>query len=99
MDAAIARDNEWKEKIGSAIKRNFFTSKETLADVVEQIEPKRLLERALNSLSRIDLESDQFLSDHENLELAKQINQISYEMKKRFERVTRTSNNGRNGQR
>lgn len=87
MDAARRRDREWKERISPDIKRNFGTSVEALSAQVEIIEPTRLLERALNSLERIDIDSDGFLADRSNLDLVREINRLSFDMKKRFERA------------
>lgn len=88
-EAAVARDIEWKEAIGDPIKNNFYRRKEQLRDFADRIEPTRLLERALNALSNINVEEDLFLSNSHNLDLIKEINRISYEMKKRFDRASK----------
>ncbi len=89
LDAAKARDEEWKKTVGAKMKENFYRTKDRLRDVVEQVEPVRLLERAFNTLSRIDFETDSFISDERNLKYVMDINRISYEMKRRFDRATR----------
>ena len=84
--AMRAMNNEWTEAVHAHIRQNFGICEDKLEPLIEQLEPKRLLERALNSLDRISYDLDSFVEEKSNLDLVKKINALSFEMKKRFER-------------
>jgi hypothetical protein len=84
-DAAKAWNNAWKESVKPKMQENFGLAKEDLEEVVEELEPNRLLLRALRSMAQIDIEGGELVRDDRNLPVIKDINHLSYEMKKRFE--------------
>ena len=86
VDAAKARDDEWKESVSSAVKRNFGISEDALENVVAELEPPRLLTRALNSLRRIDAKNPGLLADPVCREMVKEISRLTFDMKKKIER-------------
>jgi hypothetical protein len=87
LEAAEARENEWKSKARDALKNNFRQSSIKLEVQLDAGEPKKLLERALAALSRIDVPGPSLLSDRSNKALVKEINSIAWEMKKRFDQA------------
>ena len=92
FDAARARDDEWKNSVDSTVKENFGISKDVLDSVVEELEPLRLLTRALNSLRRIDAESPGLLADYSACrEKIKEISRLTFKMKKQIEKHERRS--------
>lgn len=91
VDAAKARDNEWKDSVNPAVKENFGISEEALEGVVEELEPPRLLTRALNSLRRIDAASPGLLEDSTCREMINEISKLTFAMKKKIERHERQS--------
>ena len=91
FDAARARDDEWKNSVDSTVKENFGISKDALDNVVEELEPPRLLTRALNSLRRIDAESPGLLADSVCREMIKEISRLTFKMKKQIEKHERRS--------
>ena len=74
------------------MKRSFGISEDALEDVVEELEPPRLLTRALNSLRRIDAGSPGLLADPTCREMIKEISRLTFAMKKKIERHERRSN-------
>lgn len=84
MDAARARDNEWRNQVKHVVMRNFGRADDKLEVMVGQIEPRQLLERALNALHRIDIYSPGFLDDDGNSDLVSRINRLTYEMRREF---------------
>ena len=89
VDAAKARDNQWKNSVSSAVKENFGISEDVLEGKVEELEPRRLLTRALNSLCRIDATSPGLLEDSTCREIIKEISGLTFDMKKEIERHER----------
>ncbi len=86
VDAARARDDEWKDSVDPTVKANFGISEDALEGVVEELEPPRLLTRALNSLRRIDAGSAGLLADPACREMIKEISRLTFAMKKKIER-------------
>ena len=91
VDAAKARDSEWKNSVKPAVKENFGISEDALEGVVEELEPPRLLTRALNSLLRIDLRSPGILEDPNCHDMVKEISRLTFAMKKEIERYEKQS--------
>ena len=92
VDAAKARDRQWKDSVDSNLKENFGVSQDSLQTEVEQLEPRRLLLRAKNALTKINPESQGLVDDSTCREMVKEIGQLTFHMKKsieRFERVTK----------
>jgi hypothetical protein len=57
-----ARDNDFKVKVKSSLKRNLGTTKGKLDDLVDNDQPMVLLQRAINALESIDTDIDDFES-------------------------------------
>lgn len=49
--------------------------------------PADLIERALSALQSVDQEQDSFLKDRHILEMVKEINRITWDMKKQLEKM------------
>lgn len=90
LDAAKARDDEWRASVSSAVKRNFGISNDALEVVVGELEPSRLLTRALSSLRRIDVTNAGLLADAACREMIKEISNLTFAMKKEIERHERS---------
>lgn len=90
FDTARTRDDEWKESIDPAVKQNFGISEDALEVVVEELEPPRLLTRALHSLRKIDAANPGLL-DSACREMIKEISRLTFDMKKKIERHERRS--------
>ena len=87
LEAAEARENEWKSKARDALKNNFYQSSIKLDAQLDSNEPKKLLERALAALTKIDVPGPSLLGDSSNKGLVREINSIAWEMKKRFDQA------------
>ncbi|WP_428383262.1 hypothetical protein [Nevskia ramosa] len=85
-EAANARDNEWRDVVDAAMKKNFGTSGDKLYYRMADLKPRELLVKAKLALKEIDIEDDSLLADPGNEKLVRELNQMTYEMKKRFER-------------
>ena len=101
INAARARDLDWRRDVRAPIKRNFGISNEALDEIVDEIiEPNRLLSRALGALRRVDLESPGLTSNVKNKEIILEITRLTFNMKKAIERSQRdngTSPRGNEG--
>jgi hypothetical protein len=86
-DAARARDEDWRAIVSGLMKRNFGTSGDKLYYRVEELKPKELLEKAKLALEGIEIDGDSLTADPANETLVRELNQMTYEMKKRFERA------------
>jgi hypothetical protein len=86
-DAAKARDEDWRLAVSALMKRNFGTSGDKLYYRMEELKPKELLEKAKLALDGIDIDGDGLTADPANEALVRALNQMTFEMKKRFERV------------
>ena len=93
-DAARARDEKWREKVDSSMKRIFNQASYKLELNNEELKPSEYLKRALDVLKKIDIESDALLSSEENKSLASEIGNIVWQMKKRFDRSPQNSLGG-----
>lgn len=89
VDAARARNNEWKEKVRNSIKENFGISEDLLESEVSEQEPSRLLQRALNLLNRVDFKKTGFAADSNNRNRVLEISNLTFKMKKVIERHER----------
>lgn len=90
-DAARRFTNEWITKVAPAMKKNFGLLAEKLDDQKGVLEPEDCLNRALNQLEKIDLDSGDYLRQPSNLQLITKIGRLAYEMKKGFERHDRNT--------
>jgi len=86
-EAAQARENAWRAKVSGPMKGNFNRAHGELEAEVDKDEPRKLLERALAQLERVNIQGGAFIKDRGNEKLVKQLNQLTYEMKKRFDRA------------
>lgn len=86
-DAARARDEGWCDKVSVPMKRNFGTSGDKLYYKMEVLKPREYLEKAKLALEGIDIENESLTADPLNEALVRELNQLTYEMKKRFERA------------
>ena len=86
IDAAKARDNEWKNSVRPVVKENFGVSEDGLEGIVENLEPPRLLRRALSSLQKINAASPGLLADTTCRDMIKEISRLTFAMKKKIER-------------
>ncbi len=81
-----SRDNEWMNQAKGSLTGNLRRYSQKLDDKRASNRPADLIEQALNKLQSVDQDQDSFLSDPHIEEMVREINRISYEMKKRFER-------------
>jgi hypothetical protein len=86
-EAAQARDNTWRAKVAGPMKGNFNRAHGELEAEVDKDEPRKLLERALAQLARVNIRGAAFIQDRGNENLVKELNRLTYEMKKRFDRA------------
>lgn len=86
-DAARARDRDWKDRVGPAIKRIFGTASSALDARVSELEPKEFLQRAWNYLDRVEFDGEAFALDEDVQNLVHLINSRSYEIKKALKRA------------
>lgn len=75
------RDEQWAEKVGSALKENLGTAKYRLQNFNNQNEPELLLKRALSTLESIDTKTKSFSEKIEVENLISAINKLSWEYK------------------
>jgi len=87
VDAARARDKKWAEAVRAPMKQTFGQAHYKLGLATEKLKPSEYLKRALDLLQEIDLDGSTLTAASENLELAMEINRLSYAIKKKFERA------------
>lgn len=87
VDAARARDQDWREEVRGAMLENFGRSSTKLDYKVNELQPREYLERAKLALEKVNVDSPGFLSDPENSRLVMDVNRLSFEMKKKLERA------------
>lgn len=80
------RDNEWIEKVKGPLKGNLRRFSRRLDDKRDANKPADLIERALSALRAVDCDQDSFVEDPHIKEMVKEINKITWEMKKKLER-------------
>lgn len=86
-EAAEAREAAWRNAVKGPLEGAFNQAHNELEAEVDRNEPRKLLQRAMAQLERIDYERDAFLEDEQNEDLIKQIHSLSYQMKRRFDRA------------
>ena len=69
------------------MKGNFGQASYRLALATEELKPSEYLRRAKDLLEKIDVDHPALLSAPENMELAMDINRLSYAIKKKFDRA------------
>jgi len=79
------RDNDWVERAKGKLTGNLHRYSQKLEDRRASNKPADLLERALSALQAVDQTQDSFFDDPHIKDLVKEINKISWEMKKQLE--------------
>ncbi|HUE90712.1 hypothetical protein [Pseudomonas sp.] len=92
IEAARARENTWKAKAQGPMKGNFKKNSHSLEIKATELQPKEYLERAKALLEKIDIDGIALVADLSNGQLVMDINRLSYQMKKKFEKTERTIN-------
>ena len=80
------RDNEWVNQAIGKLKGNLNRFSRRLQDKRDANKPADLLERALSALNSVDCEQDSFKNDPHVEGMVREINKITWEMKKILER-------------
>ncbi|MDL2288238.1 hypothetical protein LJC32_02535 [Oscillospiraceae bacterium OttesenSCG-928-F05] len=80
------RDNDWVEQAKGLLKGNLQRHTRKLEDKRAANKPTELIERALSALQSVDCEQESFFADSAIKEMIKEINSITWEMKKLLER-------------
>lgn len=80
------RDNEWIDSAKGQLKGNLQRFSRKLEDKRASNKPGELIERALSALQAVDCEQDSFTKDPHIEEMVREINKLTYEMKKILER-------------
>ena len=80
------RDDEWVKKAKDSLKGNLGRFSHRLEDKRASNKPSELIERALSALRAVDTEQDSFISDPQIAEMVTELNQITYEMRKKLKR-------------
>ena len=86
LDAALARDQRWKNAADPLMRGNFRKADHKLELEKQEREPYEYLTRALDYLQKIDLQSNVLLADDRNRDLVRDINSFAWEAKKKFDR-------------
>ncbi len=82
VDTLKARDAKWKTEVSNNFKRNLKYSVRQLDDYMDDAKPKEILRKVKDLLKGIDTEQDGFLNDEGVAELVREINRITYDLKK-----------------
>lgn len=80
------RDNAWIEQAKGQLKGNLNRFSRRLEDRRDATKPADLIERALSALKSVDCEQSSFIEDPHIEEMIREINKITWEMKKILER-------------
>jgi len=80
------RDNDWIERSKGQLKGNLQRHSRKLEDKRDSNKPADLIERALGALQAVDCEQNGFYDDKRIKEMVKEINRLTWEMKKLLER-------------
>lgn len=80
------RDNNWVEQSKGPLKGNLNRSSRRLEDKRDANKPAELIERALSALKAVDCEQDSFTDNPGIKKMIKEINKISWDMKKILDR-------------
>lgn len=80
------RDNTWIEQAKGPLKGNLKRFSRRLEDNRDANKPVDLLERALSALKSVDCNQKSFTDDPHIEDMVKEINKLTWEMKKKLER-------------
>ncbi|HCW0214672.1 TPA: hypothetical protein OW359_005730, partial [Pseudomonas aeruginosa] len=83
------RENVWKDKVQGLMKGNFNKNHHALEIKATELQPTEYLERARALLEKIDIDGAALVAEPSNGQLVMDINRLSYQMKKRFEKTDR----------
>ena len=79
------RDNAWRDEAKGHLKGNLNRFARRLEDKRDANKPAELIERALSALQSVDCNQDSFINDPRIKEMIKEINKITWDMKKILE--------------
>lgn len=82
VDVLQARDKAWIQKISNNFKRNLRYNVSRLDDKLDDAKPREILKKVKGLLESIDTDQDGFYGDPSVGELVRDINQITYRLKK-----------------
>lgn len=82
VDVLKARDSKWKNEVSDSFKNNLKYSVRRLDDKMDDAKPKEILKKVRDLLKDIDTEQDGFLNDEGVVDLIREINQITYRLKR-----------------
>ena len=80
------RDKDWTDNAIGQLTGNLKRFSQKLGDKRASNKPGELIERALSALQAVDCEQDSFVNDPHIEEMVREINKLTYEMKKILER-------------
>lgn len=80
------RDKDWTDNAIGQLTGNLKRFSQKLGDKRASNKPGELIERALSALQAVDCEQDSFVNDSHIEEMVREINKLTYEMKKILER-------------
>ena len=80
------RDNDWIDQAKGHLRGNLQKNARKLEDRRDANKPAELIERALGALQAVDCAQDSFTSDPHIKEMIREINKLTWEMKKILER-------------
>lgn len=80
------RDKDWTDSAIGQLTGNLKRFSQKLGDKRASNKPGELIERALSALQAVDCEQDSFVNDPHIEEMVREINKLTYEMKKILER-------------
>jgi hypothetical protein len=80
------RDNEWIDRSKGKLKGNLQRFSSKLEDKRSSNKPAELIERALSALQAVDCSQESFFNDSHVEEMVKEINTLSWQMKKQLEK-------------
>lgn len=80
------RDKDWTDNAIGQLTGNLKRFSQKLGDKRASNKPGELIERALSALQAVDCEQDSFVNDPHIEEMVREINNLTYEMKKILER-------------
>ncbi|MGE1062424.1 hypothetical protein NXG27_07325 [Megasphaera paucivorans] len=81
-----SRDNDWIGQSKGILKGNLRRFSRKLEDQQDSHKPVELIERALGALQAVDCEQDSFSTDPRIKDMVREINNITWTMKKRLDR-------------
>lgn len=84
IDALKGRDLAWKDKVDRQFKRNLRYNLSRLDDKIDDAKPREILVKVKELLSSIDTDQDGFRDDPQVSDLVREINRITYQLKKRL---------------